>query len=240
MHKSVAQPYFQFRPNLLPVYCRTPEVESENLELHIVGLNFRSSHADLTTFLKLQQQARRKRIAGIDEKLQQRDIHGLTEFLESKPCISWTRSHVAEFLVERGHSKNMQKAFKRFLRRRGAAYIAASWPSLGDTIRIIREAQGIPVLAHPTRYSLSNTKLTRLMDEFKELGGEALEVSYGGIDPIKSRMLCESAQAKQLCVSVGSDFHSAERQWTDIGKFPALDSQAIKNAIWNHPKWHLD
>jgi len=42
---------------------------------------------------------------------------------------------------------------------------------------------------------------------------------------------------RSMYLSVGSDFHDAGAQWTDIGKFPVLDSIALTSAIWLHPKW---
>ncbi|MGY8785294.1 MAG: hypothetical protein ACKVIB_07835, partial [Pseudomonadales bacterium] len=84
----------------------------------------------------------------------------------------------------------------------------------------------------------SKTKLSSLLDDFKACGGEAIEGSYSNIDPTTKAYLSKLAEEKSLYLSVGSDFHDAAATWTDIGKFPALDQQAIKNAIWLHPKWH--
>ena len=208
-------------------------------EIHIVGLCIDSADAELMRFVSRQQQARKERVARISEKLQKQGITGLEQFLQPKPCLSWTRSHIAEFLVADGHSKSFQKAFKQYLKHNASAYVAADWPGLAETIAVIREARGIAVLAHPTRYSLTNTRLNKLVDEFIASGGEAIEVSYGGIDPLNVRKLCNMALEKKLYVSAGSDFHSADRQWTDLGKFPSIESQAIKNAIWNHSRWHF-
>lgn len=208
-------------------------------EIHIVGLNIHHKHPELAAFIDQQQQARKARIGRIGEKLEKLGIDGLLEFLQAKPCLSWTRSHVAEFLVSAGHSKTFQKAFKKYLKPSGSAYVAAQWPALHEAVSIIKQAGGIAVLAHPSRYSLTNTKMNSLVNDFIEAEGEAIEVSFGGIDPLKSRALCDLALQRNLYVSAGSDFHTTDRQWTDLGKFPALESRAIKNAIWNHPRWHF-
>jgi len=207
-------------------------------EIHLVGLHIDNSHPELNAFINGQQQARTERVSRISEKLEKLGISGLLEFMEAKPCLSWTRSHVAEFLVSEGHSKTFQKAFKKFLKPSGSVYVAAQWPALNEAISIIKQAGGIAVLAHPSRYNLTNTRLLSLINDFILAEGEAIEVSFGGIDPLKSRALCDIALQRNLFVSAGSDFHTADRQWTDLGKFPAIESRAIKNAIWNHSRWH--
>ena len=207
-------------------------------EIHLVGLQIEDSHPELNAFINGQQQARTERVSNISGKLEKLGINGLLEFMAAKPCLSWTRSHVAEFLVSEGHSKTFHKAFKKFLKPSGSVYVAAQWPALNEAISIIKQAGGIAVLAHPSRYNLTNTKLLSLINDFILAEGEAIEVSFGGIDPLRSRALCDIALQRNLFVSAGSDFHTTDRQWTDLGKFPAIESRAIKNAIWNHSRWH--
>lgn len=209
------------------------------MEIHIVGLSIDAESKPLQDFVSRQQQLRRDRISAMDKKLSGQNISGLLDYLQSKPCISWTRGHVAEFLVSKGHVKDMQRAFKRFLRPGGSAHVAAQWPEIGEAIAAIQQASGIAVLAHPGRYGLTRSKLGRLMDDFQQDGGDAVEVSYGSINHVQRTSLITMTQERGLYASAGSDFHSAERQWTDIGKFPALGSAAIKNAIWAHPRWHF-
>ncbi|MCG8415830.1 MAG: PHP domain-containing protein [Pseudomonadales bacterium] len=208
-------------------------------EVHIVGLFIDPADSALNRMLEDQRLARRKRITAMDQCLQKFGIEGLVSYLEQLPCLAWTRSHVAEFLVKGGHCKNWDQAFKRFLSRRGKAYVPIQWTALEDVVRLIRAAGGVAVLAHPGRYALSKTKLSGLVSEFVAAGGEALEGSYGNIDPKTKKLIAEKADAENLYVSVGSDFHDAERHWTDIGKAPALDRTSTKNAIWNHPRWHF-
>lgn len=211
----------------------------ENREIHVVGLGIDPSEGDLTRSIELQQQKRKNRIYAMHEILVSLGIAGLDRYMESLPAVSWTRSHVAEFLVDNGHCKNWEKAFKRFLGRRGKIWVAIEWLELAQAIELIKGAGGIAVLAHPGRYSLSKRKLLQLVEAFRDAGGEGLEGSYGNIDPLVRKQLCELALDNELYVSLGSDFHNADRHWTDLGKMPNLDSAAIKNAIWAHPRWHF-
>ena len=207
-------------------------------EIHVVGLCIDPQHEDLIVLLARQQAARHARILQMDSKLKAIGIDGLAEYCAALPCQSATRSHVADFLVEFRHCKNRQKAFKSFLTTRGRIYVKYNWCEMATAIAVIHTAGGLAVLAHPGRYPLGKRKLESLVDDFAAAGGDGLEASYGNIDPVTKHKLCEMASSKHLYVSVGSDFHDSEAHWTDIGKFPALDQLAKKNAIWEHPGWH--
>lgn len=209
-----------------------------NVEIHVVGLLIDRSSAHIEKLLAAQQLERKNRAEAIAIKLEKLGVEGLIPYLQALPCIAYTRSHIADFLVHENICKNRQKAFKSHLGKRGRVYVASSCCSLDTGVAAIREAGGIAVVAHPGRYSLSKTKLRALLDDFITCGGEAIEGSYSNIDPTTKAFLSELAEEKSLFLSVGSDFHDAKATWTDIGKFPTLDQQAIKNAIWMHPKWH--
>lgn len=211
----------------------------EKREIHVVGLGINTGDSGLGQLLARQQASRRQRLAAFDDSLKKLGIKGLQAFVEELPCQAVTRSHVARFLVDNGHCKNMQKAFKKYLSRRGKIYVPASWCSLEDAVACINGAGGLAILAHPGRYPLSKRKLQTLLESFKSVGGEAMEVSYANIHPDMQRQLSDLASDNELFASQGSDFHDASAHWTAIGKFPSLGSQAQKNAIWLHPRWHF-
>lgn len=211
----------------------------ESREIHVVGLGVSPVNAGLQTLLAKQRQARKLRMQAMQTKLEQLGIEGLINYLESLPCASWTRSHVAQFLIQQGHARNWQKAFSRYLSRKGKVYVPFECCSMDDAVCAISNAGGIAILAHPGRYGLSRSKLERLVVDFIAQGGEALEGSYGNIDPTMKKHLGELASRHNLFISIGSDFHDANRHWTDLGKLPPLDSASKKNAIWHHPRWHF-
>ena len=208
-------------------------------EIHIVGLGIDISNQALRDLVASQQSSRRNRLAEFDARLTALGIRGLGDYMSSQPCQAYTRTHVADFLVAGGHCKNHQKAFKKFLSRQGKIYVAAQWSELDKAVATLRAAGGIAVLAHPGRYPLSRSKLQSLLLDFKNAGGEALEVSYGNIDPNTRKKLLELGSAFELYSSQGSDFHSDHAHWTDLGRFPELGAADKKNAIWSHPGWHF-
>lgn len=208
-------------------------------EIHVVGLFVDRHNTELKTLLSNQQQARRVRVEGMSEKLNSLGSPGLLDYFESLPAIALTRSHVADFLVEQKICKTRKSAFKTHLGKRGMLYVAPQWVSLADAVGAIIDAGGFAVLAHPSRYLLKNKKLNALASSFKVAGGTALEGSYPSIDLKTMSRLEALATEHSLMLSTGSDFHDPAAQWTDLGKFPRLDSTASEMALWHHPLWQL-
>ena len=85
------------------------------------------------------------------------------------------RPHVAQAMVEKGHVMDVKEAFTRFIGRNGPAYVERRELSPSDAIAIIRNAGGVPVLAHPSWVD----NVEEYLPEFKEAGLEGIEVYYG-------------------------------------------------------------
>ena len=208
-----------------------------SFEIHVVGLFIDPENISLQTLLSNQQARRHARVAAMDEKLAALGTRGLLANLTEQPAVALTRSHVADFLVARGVCKTRQKAFKTHLNKSGKLYVPAQWCDLSEAVSAIKSARGIAVMAHPGRYPLNKTKLRQLVSAFCEAGGDALEVSYPHIAPEMASFLDKTALANNLYLSAGSDFHDAGAHWTDVGKYPWLNSEASERAVWHHPIW---
>lgn len=196
-------------------------VAFQKLEIHIVGLGIDSGHPTLTAGLQAQQIRRWQRAEAMAAKLAREGIANVLDTLRERfPQAAPTRSHVAQLLVERGLVRDNERAFARYIGRKGSAYVPAEWCSLADGVSWIRAAGGIPVLAHPGRYGLSGSALERLLDEFAAAGGQAMELSYPQLFPKEAQRLARYARKRHLWASQGSDFHSPAQTWTELGKMP--------------------
>ncbi|WP_068812136.1 PHP domain-containing protein [Pseudohongiella nitratireducens] len=209
----------------------------EGLEIHVLGLFVDVDNVALTTMLQQQQQRRRERAAAIDLKLQRNGMTGLGAYLDTLPCDAISRSHVADFLVNQGHSKNKQHAFNKLIGRKGKAYVAAGWCEFADAIATIHEAGGIASLAHPDRYPLSRPRFRRMVEDYCEAGGDAIEVSYSNLNPGSLGHLAELCEKHELWATAGSDFHSPDHHWMDLGKIRMMPAACRHSAIWHHPAW---
>ena len=206
-------------------------------EIHVVGLGVDRHETTLQTLLTEQQALRLQRARKMDMSLQNAGVCGLMAYLETLPCKAVSRNHVAQFLIDRGLARSKDHAFKNLLGSKGRFGAQAQWCEIATAVNAIRCAGGIPILAHPNRYSVSNQKLRRLVEEFAAAKGEALEVSYSNLDPDKIAHMGALCADHDLWASTGSDFHSPVNHWMDLGKFRQLPTLCASRAIWMHPRW---
>ncbi|HBN15445.1 MAG: PHP domain-containing protein [Pseudomonadota bacterium] len=209
----------------------------DNQEVHVLGLMVDINNATLSELLAQQQQRRQERAAKIGIQLERAGHCGLQTWLQSLGCTAVSRVHVAEFLVQQGVVKSKQQAFSKYLARRGRAYVPAEWCSISEAVEAIQAAGGVAALAHPDRYPLSRPKFRRLIDEFVDAGGDALEVSYSNLNQDMLKNLSVIAAERKLWATVGSDFHSPKHTWMDLGKIRRLPEICRDQGIWRHPKW---
>ena len=172
----------------------------------------------------------------IGRRLAKDGIHGAYEGareLSNGRLIS--RTHFARFLVAQGHAPDLRRVFRRFLVHGKPGHVAGEWASLADAVGWIRAAGGQAVIAHPARYRLTRSKLRRLIGEFAELGGTALEVVSGSHSRDDYFTMAMHARDFGLLASAGSDYHGPEHPWIELGHLPALPIGC--KAIWKD--WQL-
>jgi predicted metal-dependent phosphoesterase TrpH len=205
-----------------------------NIGVHIVGLNMDLNNAELLEGIRFQSVAREKRAQLIDDKLHQLGIKGSLEgakrFSSGKQV---GRPHFAQYLVEVGAVTNIQQAFKRYLGAGKAGDIKQQWASLGDVVSWIRGAGGVAVLAHPIKYKMTRTKLCRLLEDFIELGGEAMEVISGTQTVSDTQSMSRLCKQYNLLASRGSDFHALGQPWAALGMASELPDDC--KPVWS--KW---
>lgn len=192
------------------------------LTVHVIGLGIDPLNATLADGLAGIRLSRSLRAVHIAHQLAAAGIpDGLagTSRLAGDAAVIG-RAHFARFLVEQGRVADTQSAFKKYLGRGGCAYVSHQWVCLGQAVAWIRGAGGHAVLAHPERYGLAPVKMHVLLDEFKQLGGHALELSGGPrANPVA---LLRLAKHFGFSLSAGSDFHAAVRGASDLGEIPPI------------------
>ena len=78
------------------------------------------------------------------------------------------------------------------------------------------------VIAHPARYHFSPTVEYALFSEFKQHGGQGVEVVTGSHSAQEARRYADMAREFNLAASRGSDFHSPDESHIDLGKLAPL------------------
>jgi 3',5'-nucleoside bisphosphate phosphatase len=202
----------------------------KNQGIHIVGLNIDPNHSHLQQLLQKQMEYRRERAQEIAAKLA--DLGFVDSYQKAEQYAQGdivSRSHFARYLVDAGIVKDVNKAFKRYLGKGKPAYISPRWCSIVDAVEAIHIAGGLAVLAHPTRYDLTATKLRKLLEDFKQIGGDAIEVSQSRQSMDELYMLAKYALQYNFLASQGSDFHCIG-QYVDLGKVEPLTENVTP--IW--------
>lgn len=192
--------------------------------IHVVGLNIAPEHESIAAGLAWVRGSRGRRARRIAEQLESigvRDaLAGAMRHVENPDLIS--RSHFARFLVERGYGRDTQSVFRNYLVRGKPGYVPHEWTSLGDAIRWIRDAGGIAVVAHPGRYKLSTAEMKTFLEEFREHGGDAIEVITGSHSAAQYAEYAQIARRMDFAASRGSDWHGPGESHVDLGRLPAL------------------
>jgi 3',5'-nucleoside bisphosphate phosphatase len=192
-------------------------------EIHIVGLRLDPGSAVLNAHLHGVLQQRIERVRAIGTKLSRAGLAGedmVAEVLSLKGTP--TRQHLAILLVARGHARDVDDAFRRWLATGTRAAVAAHWPGIEAALAAILAAGGQAVLAHPHRYKLSAGSLAELCRQFREAGGAGIEVSLPGLSPKDAARAASLARRFDLAGSCASDFHAPGLPWRPLGRFAKL------------------
>ncbi len=230
IHHEIAQSGLALPCNVLPgieISC-----SFNNREVHIVGLNVNINDTGLCDFVSRQQDCRRERLLNYAYKLEKVGLKGVDEQVTKLSAEAVTRTHLSQILVNMGYVQDANRAFKKYIGRKGRAYVAMQWPSIQDVVEVIVNSGGVAVIAHPGRYQLSRKQLELLMIEFVEAKGQAIELSYPNIEPQLIHWLTDKALSLNMYASQGSDFHNPQWRWVKPGFFPPLPKAAP-------PVWQL-
>jgi 3',5'-nucleoside bisphosphate phosphatase len=187
--------------------------EYDGLEIHILGYLIDYENGELLEKLSFLKRNRVERIYKIAKKLNDLGIN-----LDPEDVFSLAgngtvgRLHVARVLEEKGFVGSVYEAFRKYLGDNCPAYELGFRFSPKEAIKLIKDAKGIPVLAHP--YIL---KKDDLIFKFIEQGIMGLEVHY--IEHSQSMVNFYSNIAKEngLLITGGSDFHGGGKPGVKLG-----------------------
>ena len=118
--------------------------------------------------------------------------------------------------------KETSEVFRKYLTEGKPGFVPHRWANLGDAVHWITQAGGVAIIAHPARYRLTANEEFALFSEFKEHGGQGVEVVTGSHSVAEYATYAAMAREFGLAASRGSDFHGPDESHTDLGKLPAL------------------
>jgi hypothetical protein len=187
--------------------------EYDSQEVHILGYFIDYKHKGLIERLDHLKKNRIERIYKIVDKLK-----GLGKELRPEAVFALAkigtvgRMHVARAMVREGLAASVFEAFKKYIGDKCPAYVLGFKFAPQDAIRLIKDAGGIPVLAHPYTFNRDE-----LIPQLAKDGIMGLEVYYSGHTQSMVNFYLGLAEKFNLLVTGGSDCHGEAKPEVKIG-----------------------
>ncbi len=190
--------------------------------IHVLGYGFASDAPGLVQSISELRDGRWLRAEEISQRLAAKGMPGALDgarVVQQELGDSGNapaRPHFAEFMVRAGFVRDRAEAFRKWLGSGKLGDVKQHWPSLVQAVSTLREAGAWVSLAHPWQYDFTRSKRRRLIAEYCQAGGQALEVVNGMQPAEQIGGLAILAREFALLASVGSDFH-APGDWSELG-----------------------
>ena len=175
-------------------------------ELHILGYFIDPKNRAINLHLKDIRAARYSRAQKMVERLHQEGLEiSFTQVERLAQGESIGRPHIARALIEKSYVNSIKEAFAKYIGRGCPGYVPRYKFLPGEAVELIKNADGIAVLAHP---GLVKDKMK--IREIIDLGIEGLEVYYPEHSPEQKKELLALAVRHKLLITGGSDYHGPD------------------------------
>jgi predicted metal-dependent phosphoesterase TrpH len=126
---------------------------------------------------------------------------------QTSPGTTVGRPHIADALVARGHVPDRTAAFESILHWRGGYYRPHEAPLPVEGVRLIAEAGGAAVIAHPGTRGPERVLAGRRMRELLDAGLFGVEVDHRDHSPATRKRWAAIAAKYGLVTTGSSDYH---------------------------------
>jgi len=134
------------------------------------------------------------------------------------------RPHIARVLVEKKYFPTISSVFDVLLDTNRPGYVPHYKLSVAQIITLIRQANGIPVLAHPGLIGDDDVVLAMVQS-----GMQGIEVYHPSHSEMQIEKYTQFAREYNLAVTGGSDFHATPGRFPEkLGIFTIPDELAIQ------------
>ena len=127
------------------------------------------------------------------------------------------RPHIAALLVQRGCIPSVSDGMRGLLGRGKAFYVPRYNIPLEDSIRALRAAGGVPVVAHIFKYRFDDAQRTAMLAAAADAGALGVEVRYTTYTPEQTEIAQALAARFGLAPSGGSDYHGLRKPDIALG-----------------------
>ncbi len=195
-----------------------PEKLKNKNGLHILGYNIKLDDAQFKKDLMPLQKAREDRNIKMIERLASLGIKiSLQELNAQAKTGLCGRPHFAGVMLKKKYVRSLNEAFDRYIGAKGKAYIPKYRISCKKAIQSIKNAGGIPVLAHPVFLNMSSENLRSFISYLKSEGLEGIEVFYPEYKAADTAYYIKLAEEFGLKKTGGTDYHGANKPSINMG-----------------------
>ena len=181
-----------------------------DLEIHVLGYGINPEAPVLKELFSSMQKERIRRAHTMLQRLALLGYPLDPDAVFENAQGSVGRPHIARAMVEKGYVSSVQEAFQRFLGSGKPAFVSREKLDTAHVIRILTQAGGIPVLAHPTLLHMPQEQLYPLLTCWKDAGLAGLEVYHPSQRSDFDSWL-RLAKRFDFLITGGSDYHAPDR-----------------------------
>ncbi len=187
-------------------------------EVHVVGLFIDHKNEALLAQLQAFRDNRDNRNLKMIDRLKDAGFDISSEQIYRRnPGAVIARPHIARYLVDTGQVSDIQSVFDEYIARGKPCYVERYKITPVEAVKLIHEAGGLAVLAHPCLYNLNRDELKQLVSEMKEAGLDGIEALYARNKDTDEEDFMQIAEDFNLFLSGGSDFHGDSKPDISIG-----------------------
>ena len=203
-------------PEIIPGIELSTEYQGK--DIHMVGLFIDYHQPDFAHYLEDFIRSRENRNEKMCTLLREHGVDITYEALLAEfPGAVITRAHFARYLLSHGYIRSMKEAFERYVGDHCPCFVPREKVTPAQAVELILRAGGVPVLAHPILYHMSDDRLETLVAELKKIGLVGIEAIYSTYNTAEERQIRGLASKYGLKISGGSDFHGANKPKIDLG-----------------------
>jgi len=182
---------------------------ADGISVHMLGALFDRNNEPLMTALAKTRESRFGRMEKIVSRLNEVGIEITIEEVLAQLSEGATlgRPHLADALVAKKIVKSREEAFELYLSNSSKFYVSHYAPTPEEAIRLIKEAGGVAVIAHPLA-SLRGRIVS--IDSFKSMvdtGMDGIEVSHRDQTPEAQELLAAVVKQYGIIATGSSDYH---------------------------------
>lgn len=182
-------------------------------EIHILGLAIRPDSAGFRDWLGALIAVRVERMHRMAAVLESHGIKlDISDLVRPGRVGSIGRPHIAKLLIEGGHVRNIDDAFKKWLSPGRPAHVERLRLPAQEAIEKIHEAGGVAIQAHPGQMG-KDADIPRLL----EWGLDGLEVHHPDHNHTMRNRYANMCSNLGIIATGGSDYHGIDEHGAPLG-----------------------